>query len=242
MSNILKTTLLFFAVIFVSKSTYAQRFHTVKGNGKMSEIYRNVGSFDGISVSGSFDVKLIYGKEGLIKIKAEENLIGLIETEVVGNTLKIKWRKNTSISTRRNIYITVNIAKIKEVRVTGASDVVAEGTITGKNLKLSVSGSGSIDMHVDTKNLNAVVTGSGDIDIQGKTEFLKASVTGSGDLKAKKLTSPKVEARVTGSGDMEITVTGELIARVSGSGDIHYHGNPSIEDINVSGSGEVSTF
>ena len=52
----------------------------------------------------------------------------------------------------------------------------------------------------------------------------------------------EVEAKVSGSGDMEISVTERLTARVSGSGDIKYKGKPSIEDIKVSGSGDVTSY
>jgi hypothetical protein len=46
--------------------------------------------------------------------------------------------------------------------------------------------------------------------------------------------------KCAGSGDMEIVSHQSLKARVSGSGDIEYKGNPSKEDTKVSGSGSIS--
>lgn len=240
MKNQYKTSLLILLVLF-SVRLDAQ-FRRVKGNGKVIKTTRNVGNFDKIYVSGSFDVNLVNGKEGLIRIKAEENLVGLIETKVEGGALKIKWRKNTSISTRRNIYITVSIQDIEEIKLSGASEITSEMLIKEDQFKVSVSGSGNIDIKIDTGSLTAVVSGSGDLDLEGKTDFFKASVSGSGDIDARDLVSEKVEARVSGSGGMNIDVREKLTARVSGSGDIRYKGNPSFEDINVSGSGEVSSY
>jgi len=39
--------------------------------------------------------------------------------------------------------------------------------------------------------------------------------------------------------DAEIVCTGELRARVTGSGDIEYRGNPSTKDSKVTGSGSI---
>jgi hypothetical protein len=240
MKNQFKTNLLLVLVLF-SVTLHAQH-RKVKGNGNVIEITRNAGSFDKIYVSGSFDVNLVEGKEGMITIKAEENLIGLIETVVESGTLKIKWRRNTSVSTRRNIYITVRIKDIDEIKLTGASEITSEKTFKNDRLELGVSGSGSIDLKVETKTLTAAVSGSGNLDLEGKTEYLKAAVSGSGDIDAGHLMAKEVEAKVSGSGDMEINVTERLTARVSGSGDIKYKGKPSIEDIKVSGSGDVTSY
>ncbi|MGV6832311.1 MAG: GIN domain-containing protein, partial [bacterium] len=45
---------------------------------------------------------------------------------------------------------------------------------------------------------------------------------------------------VAGSGDAEVVCRESLKARVAGSGDIEYKGNPAKEDTKVSGSGSIS--
>ena len=51
----LKSVTLLFVFTLSLGSVYAQK---VKGNGKIVQKNRNVGSFDGVGVSGSFDVFL----------------------------------------------------------------------------------------------------------------------------------------------------------------------------------------
>ena len=48
------------------------------------------------------------------------------------------------------------------------------------------------------------------------------------------------EAEVNGSGDVEVYASKSLYARVSGSGDIDYKGNPANVDKKTSGSGDVT--
>ena len=54
----------------------------VKGNGNTVTETRNVGSYDGVALSGWFDVELVSGSEGQITVKGEENLLEHVITEV----------------------------------------------------------------------------------------------------------------------------------------------------------------
>ncbi|WP_278021592.1 GIN domain-containing protein [Flavobacterium ginsengisoli] len=54
------------------------------------------------------------------------------------------------------------------------------------------------------------------------------------------LKSKVVEANVSGSGNSKVACDESLTARVSGSGNIRYVGNPEKKDTKVSGSGTIS--
>ena len=63
-------------------------------------------------------------------------------------------------------------------------------------------------------------------------------MTGSGDLEAFSFTTDTVRALLEDSGDAEITVNDLLDARLSGSGDLSFRGNPELRVV-TEGSGEV---
>ena len=73
---------------------------------------------------------------------------------------------------------------------------------------------------------NASIAGSGDIGLSGKTLNAKYKIAGSGDIAAGNLESENVSASTTGSGSISCYASGKLTARVTGSGDIAYRGNP----------------
>ena len=228
-----------FTMLFNSEKAMAQR---VKGNGHVVEITRLVKNFDGIYVSGGFDVELVPGKEGPVRISAEENLLPYLETVVEDGKLKLRWQKNTSISTRKGVKITVNVEKINKLVLTGSADITTKMALRSDMMSLKVTGSGDMDIELNVDRLEASVSGSGDMELKGTAQKIEAGVTGSGDLDALNLRTNEAKVRVSGSGSLKITVTDKLVARVSGSGDVFYKGNPEIEDINVSGSGEVSSY
>ncbi|HQV37276.1 MAG TPA: DUF2807 domain-containing protein, partial [Flavobacterium sp.] len=62
---------------------------------------------------------------------------------------------------------------------------------------------------------------------------------GSGDIKAFELVSENAKVNVSGSGDIKVNCTEFIEARVAGSGDIEYKGNPKKVDTKVAGSGTI---
>ena len=241
-NGILKSASTLFVMILFLTACNAQKYGKVKGSGNVINKTRNVGSFEQIGVSGSFDVTLKKGDEGRIDIKIEDNLLPYLITEVSNGKLKIKWKNGTNISTNKGVYVTVYYQSINAVGLSGSGDVISKDVIKSDNFEVSVSGSGDIELEVDTNHLHASVSGSGDVDLSGTTNEFDASVVGSGDIDAYGLISDKASLKISGSGGMNLTVKKELEARVSGSGDIKYKGNPKIEDIKVSGSGNVRSY
>jgi hypothetical protein len=214
----------------------------VKGNGNVTTENRTLGNYDGVAVAGFFDVELVSGTEGKLNLKGEENLLEYIETEIKDNVLKIKVRKGYNLrpSFNKTILITVPFKDISSVSLAGSGDVVSKAPIKADNFETKLAGSGDIILDVTAENVEASVAGSGDLRLKGKANNFEVKVAGSGDIYAFDLKAQNVEASVAGSGDVRVSCSGDLKARVSGSGDITYKGNPTRSDTKVSGSGDVS--
>ena len=238
----LKSIAALFVTILFLTSCNAQKYGRIKGSGNIINEIRNVGSFDKVAVSGSFDVFLVEGNEGKLDIKIEDNLLAYLVTEVDNGKLKIKWKKGTSINTRKAVIITVYYKGIEAVSLSGSGDIIGKDLLKSNNFKVTVAGSGDIKLNVKTNEIDAAISGSGDIDLEGSSESFTAAIAGSGDIDAVNLKTDKAALRISGSGGITITVINELNAKISGSGDIKYKGNPKIEDIKVSGSGDVRTY
>ncbi|MDY8136269.1 head GIN domain-containing protein [Aquimarina sp. 2201CG5-10] len=214
----------------------------IQGDGNMVTKNRNISDYDEIKVKGSLDVSLISGTEGNIMIEGENNLIEYIMTEVEGDALKIYVKKGYYLKPSRGkkLVITVPFKDVSAVTLSGSGDIYSTDTIKASDFKTGVSGSGDVTLVVDAQNTWGQVSGSGDLVLSGSSENFQGKVSGSGDLQAFDLKAKSVTAAVAGSGDVEVTATYSLKARVSGSGDIYYRGNPEKEDKSVSGSGDIT--
>ncbi|EAQ38905.1 hypothetical protein MED134_02880 [Dokdonia sp. MED134] len=230
-------------VLFASTQIHAQWWgKSVKGNGELQTITRNVGDYDAINVAGFFNVTLVAGNEGELTIEGESNLLEYIETEVDGDrlTIKVKNKQNLKTSWGKDIKIRVPFRDLNQVSLSGSGEIMSTDVIKANNFRVSVSGSGDINLVVEASSTESRVTGSGDLVLRGSTRDHETSVTGSGDLEAGRFKADNVDAKVTGSGDIRVSCEKSIRARVTGSGDIEYVGNPTKQDTKVSGSGDIS--
>lgn len=230
-------------VVLFTASCTAQWGNKVKGNGKIVTLERSVGEYDGIGVSGWFDVELVDGKEGRLTLKGEENLLEHIVTEVKNGKLSIKVEKGYNLkpsSWDDGILIIVPVESINSISLSGSGDIVGKTTLKASNFNTAMSGSGDITLDVEVRSLTASMSGSGDITLSGNTADFNATISGSGDIKAYELDADNVDATVSGSADIKVTAKKMLKARVSGSGDISYRGNPEKVDTKTSGSGDIT--
>ena len=228
------------ALLIISANLNAQFFtKKVKGNGDIITKTRSVSNYDKIGVAGAFDVKLFKGKEGEITIKADENLMEYIITEVKNGNLKIKSKKGYNIRASKTIVITVPFDDISAVSLAGSGDIYSDDVIDSSNLKLSLAGSGNFNLAISTKKLTSSIAGSGNLTLKGDANEFTCSIAGSGNINAYDLKAKVATVKIAGSGNVKVHVTNEIHAKSAGSGNIYYKGNPSIEKTSSAGSGSI---
>lgn len=234
----MKKILFLITLVSLSLVTTAQN-KKIRGNGNLITVKRTTEVYQKISVGGSFDVILVKGKEGDISIEGEENIIPYLETEVSDNTLKINFKRNTSINTTRKLTVTVTVRKIAALSLGGSGKITAKDPIKSSDLSINLGGSGSIDLTIDTKKLSGKIGGSGDIKLAGTTDEFSSSIAGSGNIKAYNLKVNSANVTIAGSGSVRITVNNEIQSKIVGSGNVYYKGNPPRINTRAMGSGNV---
>ena len=215
----------------------------IKGNGNIVSVERSVGDYESISVLGFYDINLVDGEEGQLTLQGDENLLEHIITVVENGKLTIKTEEGINLRPsgwKDAMRLTVPIESIEAVSLSGSGSIVGKKILKASDFKSAISGSGNIDLDLETESMTAAVSGSGDMKLSGRTKTFGAGITGSGNIKAYNLVADNVEAATSGSGDIEVTAKEILIARVSGSGNIGYRGNPKKIDAKTPGSGNIS--
>jgi len=236
----LKTILI---LLFISSSLNAQWNKKIRGNGNIVTIDRTTADYDQLAISGSFNIELVAGKEGNLTLKGEGNILKHIITKVEGQKLTIKVEKGYQLnpsSHKKGVTITIPIEVISSLACSGSGNIAGRKTIKTDRFETSMSGSGDVSLDLDALSVIAGMSGSGDLALSGKTRDLSIKISGSGDVEAYGLVAENVEAVVSGSANIKVTATQMIDARVSGSGDIDYRGNPKKVTTKISGSGDVS--
>ncbi|MEO6281620.1 head GIN domain-containing protein [Roseateles sp.] len=214
----------------------------VSGNGDIATEARDIGAFDGVALTGGFNVVIRQGTGNKVEIKADRNLLPYIETRVVdggkGRTLEIGPKKNTNLSTSSNPSFVIEMPALRAVAVAGSGTVKVEAMKTG-SVDASIAGSGDIRFaNLDAERLAMKVSGSGDIVAAGRCGNATVSIAGSGDVKAGELVAEEVKVSIAGSGDAQVNASRKLHVSIAGSGDVKYAGSPEITS-SIAGSGKV---
>lgn len=212
----------------------------VTGNGNVKSETRNISGFTGVKSSGSIDVTIIQGNDFSVSVENDENLIPLIVTEVRDGILVIHYKDDYNINDDHSS-VTVTAPAINKVAVSGSSDIKTTGTLkSDKEISFAISGSGDITANVDAPSIKFSGSGSGDISLEGRTKDFECRMSGSGNIKCANLKAENVDLSISGSADGKVFASVSLKARVSGSGDVTYYGNPQNPEIKVAGSGSVT--
>lgn len=236
----MKTFISILTLLIIGTSLNAQIFtKKIKGNGTVITENRTISDYDKISVAGSFDVELVKGKEGNITIKADENLMKYIVTEVENGHLKIRPKKGYHIKSTKTIEVIVSFEKIEAISLAGSGNLHSTDVLNSSDLNLSLAGSGGLDLPISTKNLISKIAGSGNIKLSGNSEVLNCEIAGSGNLNGSDLKANVSHVKIAGSGNVKVHAVSEIHAKIVGSGDVIYTGNPAIEKLKSIGSGSI---
>lgn len=233
----MRHVLLLPALSLLTITMAAKAGNHVEGSGNVVRKALTVPAFHGIQVEGALDVVLTPATTQQVEVEAQENLVGLVTTEVRNGIWTIRTREGYSTSKPFVVHISAPV--IDAVAISGSGDVKGSGLFAAGTVQLSVQGSGDLDLAFTATSIAVSVQGSGDVKLAGSCTEVNAAVQGSGDINAKGLKTESARAASSGSGTITVFATKRLNAVVSGSGDVLYAGDPQTVDRQVSGSGEV---
>jgi len=237
--KILIHSLLVIALTFLSYNTSFAQFKKVKGNGNITTKTHTTSDYHKVAVVGSMDVILEKGTEGSIRVTTDENIHEYVTIESNKGVLKIKIKNYVNIKSKKSIHITVPFKSLDNVSLDGSGSVLTNDQIKSDQFEAEIGGSGEMNLDIDVNRVNAKVNGSASLKIIGTATDLEIKVIGSGDFDGGSLIAQNVEANVIGSGNALVVAKSSIKARVYGSGDIKYLGNPSTIDNKVLGSGDI---
>ncbi len=192
---------------------------TIGGSGVPAAQARHVATFDSVELAGSNNVVIRVGGKKSVVVRADENLLDRVTTEVESGKLVIA---NTpgSLTTKSPMSVEVTVPVLNALTLTGSGNIVVNG--------------------IETQGLKVTLPGSGTLTGSGTVKRLDVTVGGSGTVQFARLVANDVRAVVSGSGSIFITATKSLDASVSGDGAILYRGNPQHVTKSVTGTGAIA--
>ncbi len=223
---------------------------------------RDVSGFDKVEQRGSSDVIVTFGSNFKVEVKADEDDINEILTEVRGDTLVVSeedCRRNCNRS-GATIYITMPSLEAFSSSGSGDTDIT---DLAASKFDYDQRGSGDLRISGSCEDGDFDMRGSGGVFSSSfKCSDVEISTRGSGDVELSGFEVQDLELTTRGSSDIDLDGTcgsmvvskqnsGDLKARdficetidleSSGSGDSRIHATKSVS-VSIRGSGDVDVY
>lgn len=213
----MKNSIVGIVLVLIAALVVSCTWDDISGSGVLTTENRELNAFIAVSVDGIANVNIVQGNAQNVKITADDNIIGLVKTEIKDGILEIYL---TSGHNYKNIDVNL--------------DIMAKALNGVAN-----KGSGTLKVaNVDSQEFYLDNMGSGNISISGASNKLSIENEGSGRISGFSFLADKCSIDIMGSGDVEISCTDELDVKIDGSAKVFYKGNPHVTK-NILGSGNV---
>jgi hypothetical protein len=187
-----------------------------------AEQARSVAPFTAVSNTGPISVRIEVGKAQSVVASGDDDFLADLQTEVVGNELKLRLRRDTSTVGRHrdNMRVTITVPTLTAFTMAGAGDT----TIT----------------HMSGDSLAVRFGGAGNLKADGTVGNLTLNIGGVGSIDTRELHAESANVNVGGVGSVKVWASARLEASVGGIGSLTYYGDPKIVNTSGGGLGSIS--
>lgn len=199
------------------------------------------GPFDRLELAGAARVTVVQGERDQAFVAGDAEVQKGVEVLLNDRQLVIRPAGGWKFWSNQKLFVQVELRELRQLSVSGASDVHAPGPLRADQLKLSISGAGVARLdQLQARQLTFSISGAGDGQLGGRVDDLALQISGKGKVLADRLQAQRARVSVSGIGNVVLWVTDELNAHISGIGSVDYYGNPQVQR-SVSGMGNITS-
>jgi hypothetical protein len=199
---------------------------------------RDIGNFTKLVNKGPVVVYVTQGDYKPLTVEADSNIVRLIETSVINDTLVVTT-KDTIIQSTKPIKVFVKVPKILYAKLSGAGGIVGQNKFTyAEPLTYEITGAGGIEAELSAPKLTAVLKGAGGMKLTGSVTDEDIKISGAGAFNGDALITKNAIVNISGVGSAYVSAQQTLYVSISGAGSVFYRGDPAITK-NINGAGVI---
>lgn len=198
----------------------------IKGNGNVESEERPVpGEFTEIKVSEGLDVFVTQDDKASITVEADENIIGLIRTDIQGDVLNIHLEERVGRAESKKVLVT--LPHITRFETSSGAQLETNHTIDADRLEIHSSSGSHLKVSVNADEVNCHSSSGSHIRISGTTGIIYADASSGSHIKANELRAKKAVSKASSGANITINASEESEANSSSGGNVHNYGSAS---------------
>ena len=214
--------------------------NVIFGSGVVAQENRTVNGFTRVVLAGEGTLHIEQGAVEELMVRAEDNFLPYIITEVRGGILEIRTRSNVDLKPTRPIEYHLTVVSLESIMLSGVGDIKV-WDLMSPQLALTLSGVGNVEVNnLEADELDVALSGVGDFRVSGTVDVQRLNITGLGEYEARDLSSLDAEIIIAGNDNQTATVrvSDMLTVTINGNGTVFYIGDPFV-DSDITGDGSV---
>lgn len=152
-------------------------------SGKDSVLAITTKFFNAIECNGDFIVSLHKGAEPKLVVETDKMLLKYLKYYIQANTLKFYFARGSGISKKTKILVDIYAPEFISIYQRGSGYLSSKEILSLSSFYVKQSGSGKIDLKIQSDIVKAKVSGSGIINLSGDIKKLIKKISGSGEIK-----------------------------------------------------------
>lgn len=198
---------------------------------------RELDSFTGVKAAEGVDVYLKEGDKERVRVEVTGTDASNVITEISGSYLKVHMKDGRYRSVDAKVYVTY--VTLDKLSASSAGSIFSEGTLKARDMDISASSAGSVDISIDANSADVSCSSAGDVELKGRVDKINLDASSAGEIDGYDLEAAHVEAQASTGASVKINVIESLQAHASSGGSIRYRGNPDSSNTNSSSGGSV---
>ena len=215
----------------------------LKSTGETTIEHRTIDPFEHIVLEDNINLIITQGDEEAVSVKAGENLLESIITEVNNNELTIKNENkcNWVRDFNKEIDVFLTVRNLYSITYRSSGLILSTNTIVTDSLNIAVwDGTGTIDMDIQTRvSVMSIHYGSVDFHIRGQSNVGYIYAGSYGPFFCEDLITTFMFMDNRGSNDCYVRCQKQLEVQIEYTGSIYYTGNPEIIKADITGTGQL---
>ena len=212
-----------------------------------------------VDIGSAFHAEITQSNSYSIKITADDNIMEHIQVSKTGETLTISITGILNPSGTLKAEITM--PELHELRFSGTTHGIATGFSSTHNLTLTLSGASSLDLDISagyveinlegefrlqgeltaSEDAKLVISGASSVELTGGAkDLLVEECTGASSLDLSNFPVNNANVNLSGASSATIKLNGKLDADISEASHLYYIGEPTMDNIVISGGSTVS--
>ncbi len=201
-----------------------------------SQVSKNLGEFENVSVFDRISVQLIPSNENRIEITGSRS--GDVELINKNGTLKIRMALRKLLE-GEDVSVKLYFKNIYEISASEGSYIICDEPIKQTAIKIDAKEGAEIRLVLDAKKVNFRAVTGGILKMQGKATNSDVSLGTGGVLQAMDLETVQTTIKITTGGEADVRASELVDAKVRAGGNITIFGSPEQINKNIALGGSI---